>query len=315
MIRVENVSKRYGSFLAVDNISFHVEKGGVVGFLGPNGAGKSTTIRILTCYHPATSGTASIDGHDVLTESLAVRQRIGYLPENTPLYPEMRVREYLHFRGKLRGMNRSKRNEAVGRVAERCWLTDFIDRPIAQLSKGMRQRVGLADAIMHEPDVLILDEPTIGLDPNQIRATRELIRELGESHTVLLSSHILHEVEQICSRTIIIANGKIVASGSPDELRAQLSAEARVVAEMRGPEKDVAEGVKALDGVQRVETSSSNGWVKVSVSPQPDRDIREDVFQLTKDRGWSLREIRREGASLEQFFVEVTARQATGREN
>ena len=239
MIRVDKMTKRFGPILAVDNISFHVERGGVVGFLGPNGAGKTTTMKILTCYHPATSGSASIAGFDVFKDSLEVRRRVGYLPENTPLYPEMRVREYLHFRGKLRRMSPADRGAAIRRVTESCWLGTFVDRPIGPLSKGMRQRVGLADAIMHNPEVLILDEPTLGLDPAQIRQTRNLIKELGERHTILLSSHILPEVEQICSRTIIIANGRIVASGSTKELREQFDAQARVIAEMRGPLDEV----------------------------------------------------------------------------
>jgi ABC-2 type transport system ATP-binding protein len=309
MIRVSNLTKHYGSFVAVDKISFEVEKGGVVGFLGPNGAGKTTTIRILTCYHPATSGTASIAGFDVFSDSLEVRRRVGYLPESTPLYPEMRGREYLNFRAKLRGMDRAEREAAIRHVAERCWLGEFIDRPIGQLSKGMRQRVGLADAIMHDPPVLILDEPTIGLDPTQIRETRNLIRELGERHTVLLSSHILHEVEQTCSRTIIIANGRIVASGSPQELREQFGAQARVVAELKGPTQEVEQGVRSLDGVQHLELSSDNGWVRVSVQPRAQRDIREDLYRLTSSKGWPMRELHREAATLEDFFVKVVAEQ------
>jgi len=312
MIRVTNLTKSYGPVRAVDNISFEVERGGVVGFLGPNGAGKTTTIRVLTCFQPATSGTASIGGFDVFTHSIEVRRIVGYLPENTPLYPEMRVAEYLHFRGKLRGLSYAQRVEAVKRVADRCWLGEFINRPIGHLSKGMRQRVGLADAIMHDPDVLILDEPTIGLDPTQIRETRNLIQELGARHTILLSSHILHEVEQICQRAIIIAAGRVVASGSPQELRERFSAQARVIAEMRGPKDDVEKSVRALDGVSAVEAVARDGWVRLAVDPKPERDVREDIFRLTTDKGWSLREIRREGATLEDFFIKVTAQQAVG---
>lgn len=307
MIRVEQLTKRYGSFVALDNISFEVDRGGVVGFLGPNGAGKTTTIRVLTSYHPASAGTARIAGFDVFNDSLEVRKRIGYLPESAPLYPEMRVREYLQFRGKLRGMPRDKRVSAIRSVAERCWLGEFIDRPIGQLSKGMRQRVGLADAIMHDPEVLILDEPTVGLDPTQIRETRNLIKELGRRHTILLSSHILHEVEQVCSRTIIIAGGKIRASGSPQELREKLSAGARVVAELRGPADDVEKSVRGLQGVRRVDVSATDGWTRLSIEPADSKDIREDLFKLVTSRGWSLREMHREGATLEDFFVKVTA--------
>jgi len=309
MIHVKNLCKSYGAIRAVDDISFDVERGGVVGILGPNGAGKTTTIRILTCYHPATSGSASIGGFDVFKNSIEVRRHIGYLPENTPLYHEARVREYLNFRGKLRGMTYPERVDAIKRVADRCWLSSFVDRPIGQLSKGMRQRVGLADAIMHDPDVLILDEPTIGLDPNQIRETRNLIKELGDRHTVLLSSHILHEVEQTCSRTIIIAMGKIVASGSPEELRAKLGAQGKVIAEIKGEQADVEKGVAGISGVRGVEAHAEDGWVRLTVNPQDGTDVREDIFRLVNDKGWSLREIRHDGGSLEDFFVKVTAEQ------
>src|SRR3990172_6536631 len=313
MIQVRNLTKRYGSFLAVDNISFDVDRGGVVGFLGPNGAGKTTTLRILSCYHPATSGSATIAGFDVFKDSMEVRRRVGYLPESTPLYPEMRVREYLNFRGKLRGLSLPQRVDAIRRVTDRCWLGEFVDRPIGQLSKGMRQRVGLADAIMHDPEVLILDEPTIGLDPTQIRETRHLVKELGERHTILLSSHILPEVEQTCGRAIIIASGRIVASGSPQDLRNRFSAQARVVAEMRGPQQEVESGTRSLPGVQKVEASSNNGWVRVAVDAKPDHDVREDLFRLTTSKGWTLRELRREGATLEDFFLQVTAEQQNRR--
>jgi ABC-2 type transport system ATP-binding protein len=313
MIQVTNLTKRYGHVLAVDDITFHVERGGVVGFLGPNGAGKTTTLRILTCYQPATQGSATIRGFDVFSQSMAVRRLVGYLPESAPLYPDMRAREYLDFRGKLRGMSPSDRSTAIGRVTERCWLRDFIDRPIAHLSKGMKQRVGLADAIMHNPEVLILDEPTIGLDPTQIRETRNLIKELGQDHTVLLSSHILPEVEQTCDRTIIIAGGRIVASGSPQELRDQLSAKARVIAEVQGPIEEVRGAAQALEGVRKVEAASSDGWVRLAVEPESERDVREALFRLTISKSWTLRELRREGATLEDFFVQVTAQQQEAR--
>lgn len=313
MISVKNLTKRYGSFVAVDDISFDIDRGGVVGFLGPNGAGKTTTIRILTCYHPATSGSATVAGFDVFSQSLDVRQRVGYLPESTPLYPEMRAREYLDFRGKLRGMDRSARMAAIDRVADRCWLTKFIDRPIAQLSKGMKQRVGLADAIMHEPEVIILDEPTIGLDPTQIRETRSLIRELGQDHTVMLSSHILPEVEQTCDRTIIITAGRIVASGSPEELRKQFSLDAHVVVEMKGPAGEIESGLKGIGGVEKVAVSANNGWVRATVDQARERDVREDIFRLSKESGWDLRELKLEGATLEDFFIKVTSEQAQAR--
>ncbi|HNQ24167.1 MAG TPA: ABC transporter ATP-binding protein [Phycisphaerae bacterium] len=309
MIEVRQLSKRFGAIVAVDQVSFAVDRGGVVGFLGPNGAGKTTTIRILTCYHPATSGWATVGGHDVFTESMAVRRRIGYLPESAPLYPEMRVREFLQFRGKLRGMAAAQRTKAIERVAERCWLTEFIGRPIGQLSKGMRQRVGLADAIMHEPDVLILDEPTIGLDPAQIRETRKLIQQLGHDHTVLLSSHILSEVEQVCTRAIIIAMGRIVAQGAPQELRSQFSSTGRFSAEIKGPRAEVEKAIRALPAVAKVSTQEADVWLRLSIETKDQQDPREDVFRLVASKGWSLREIRVEGATLEDFFVKVTAEQ------
>lgn len=317
MVRVENLTKRYGSFLAVDNISFAVERGGVLGFLGPNGAGKTTTIRILSCYHPASGGTATVGGFDVFRQSMDVRRRVGYLPESTPLYPEMRAREYLDFRGKLRGMSREERIAGIRRVAESCWLGSFIDRPISQLSKGMKQRVGLADAMLHDPDLLILDEPTIGLDPTQIRETRNLIKDLGARHTVMLSSHILHEVEQTCDRTIIIASGKIVATGSPQELRNRFSEHGRVVAELKADRADVEQATNNVAGVEQVTVSASepgsNGWVRLAVSAKSGTDVREELFKLSKEKGWSLRELRREGATLEDFFIKVTAEQQTVR--
>jgi ABC-2 type transport system ATP-binding protein len=309
MIQVRNLTKRYGPVLAVDDVSFDVDEGGVTGFLGPNGAGKTTTIRILSCYQPATSGTATVGGFDVFSHSIEVRRRVGYLPESAPLYPEMRTREYLSFRARLRGMGPSERASAIRRVSERCWLGEFIDRPIGHLSKGMRQRVGLADALLHDPPVLILDEPTVGLDPNQIRETRHLIQDLGAHHTVLLSSHILHEVEQTCTKAIIIAGGRIVASGSPRELREQFAARGRVVAEVQAPRKDLEAGVKGISGVRSIDVTTDDGWLRLAVDVSEGRDVREDLYRLVAANGWGLREIRREGPTLEDFFVQVTAAQ------
>ena len=313
MIRVNNLTKRFGAITAVDNVSFHVEQGSIVGFLGPNGAGKSTTMRILTCYQPATSGSASVSGYDVFTQSMDVRRSIGYLPENAPLYTEMRVREYLHFRGKLHGMTRPDRNGAIKRVTESCWLGDFVDRPIGQLSKGMRQRVGLADALLHDPKVLFLDEPTIGLDPTQIRETRQLIKELGRRHTVFLSSHILHEVEQICSEAIIIANGRLVASGSPAELRERISAGSRLIAEIKGGKQEVEAAIRSIKGVGSLTNEAADGWNRLTIDADGKADVREKLFELTAGKGWTLREIRREVASLEDFFIKITAEQRTAR--
>jgi ABC-2 type transport system ATP-binding protein len=311
MIEVKNLTKSYGAFLAVDRVSFDVSEDEIVGFLGPNGAGKTSTIRILTCYHPATSGSARIGGFDVFTQSQSVRRLIGYLPESTPLYPEMRVREYLNFRGKLHELDGDARKTAIDRVTKRCWLGEFIDRPIGQLSKGMRQRVGLADALLHNPKVLVLDEPTIGLDPTQIRETRNLIRELGRDHTILFSSHILSEVEQVCSRIIIIAGGRVIARGTPDELRRQVSADSRLIAEVNGPTAAVRLAVAELAGVDGVEVAESGGWCRLAISSNGAADVRVPLAKLVHEKGWSLRELRRETPTLEDYFVKVIAQQSS----
>ncbi len=313
MIRVQNLTKMFGERRAVDGISFTIEAGEIVGFLGPNGAGKTTTLRILTCYTPATSGSASVAGHDVFRESMSVRRKVGYLPESAPLDTHMRAREYLNFRGKIRGLDRAGREAAIKRVVDLCWLGDFIDRPIHQLSKGMKQRVGLADALLHDPKVLILDEPTIGLDPTQIRETRNLIRELAKRHTVFMSSHILPEIEATCERTIIIAGGRIVASGSPAELKERIRGGSRLIAEVHGPEGEVKKAVSAVEGVQTLECASENGWHRLTIEPQKGRDPREAIYKVVKDKGWSLRELRLEVGSLEEFFVQITAQQAQQR--
>jgi len=314
MIQVKNLSKWYGPLKAVDSISFHVREGEILGFLGPNGAGKTTTLRILTCFIPASSGAASVAGYDVFTESMRVRQVIGYLPESVPLYPEMRVREYLNFRAKLRGLSATDRAAAIDRAARRCRVAEFIDRPIGQLSRGMRQRVGLTEALMHDPKVLILDEPTVGLDPTQIRETRNLIKELAKSHTVILSSHILPEVEATCERTIIIAAGRIVASGSPEELKERITGSSRLIAEIRGPADQVKSAVSQIHGVGHVEAGLVDGWNRLVIEAKGGQDVREEIFRLTSKNGWALREMRREVASLEDFFVQITAQQNIARE-
>jgi len=309
MIQVKSLTKYYGTHLAVDNVSFSIEKGQIVGFLGPNGAGKTTTIRILTCYMPATSGQASVAGFDVFSQSLDVRRKIGYLPESVPLYPEMRVNEYLTFRGRLRGLDRTTLRNRLGYVTDRCWLADVVSRPVGQLSKGYRQRLGLADALLHDPEVLVLDEPTVGLDPTQIRATRELIKELGKRHTILLSSHILPEVEAICTRTIIIASGKVVASGTPGELRDRIREQSRVIVELKGPKDQVESQVGGLESVKKVDVLGSNGYLKLAVTSAGKSDVREQISQLALRNHWLMREMRLEMASLEDFFVRVVADQ------
>jgi len=313
MIDVQNLTKWYGNVLAVDDISFHVNQGQIVGFLGPNGAGKSTTLKILTCFLPATSGTVTVAGHDVLRESLDVRRQVGYMPEAIPLYPEMRVRELLTFRAALRDLPRRERNKAIDRAVERCWLSkpeDMTQRRISELSRGYRQRVGLAEVLLHDPPVLILDEPTIGLDPAQVRQMRNLVRELGKDHTVILSSHILAEVEQTCNQLIIIAGGKIAATGTPGELRQRVLGRSRLIAELKGAEAgQMAAALKKLPAVRDVQTTEMNGWIRFVIDSRSDADPRAEVFSLVSQKGWQLRELRRESGSLEDFFIQITYEQ------
>ena len=307
MINVKNLTKWYGWKLAVHDVSFQVDPHTIVGFLGPNGAGKTTTLRILTCYLPATSGVASVAGYDVFSQSLQVRQRVGYMPEAVPLYPEMRVREYLNFRAALRGIPARERNKAVDQSIERCWLSkpeDMTRRRLEALSRGYRQRVGLADCLLHNPTVLVLDEPTIGLDPAQVREMRNLIRELGQEHTIILSSHILAEVEQVCSRIIIIAGGEIAAEGTPGELRQRVTFN-RVIMELRGEPEALLAGIKAVAGAADVQASRAGNWTRLAVSGHGDADIRAELAALAGAKGWPLRELRRETGSLEDYFVQI----------
>ncbi len=303
MIEVRNLSKYFGSRCAVNGISFTVEPNTIVGFLGPNGAGKTTTIRVLTGYMPPTSGSAKVAGHDVVTESRAVRRVVGYLPESNPLYPEMRVREYLDFRAKLRGLDGEQRPAAIARVVERCWLSEAYQRPIGHLSKGFRQRVGLADALLHNPKVLILDEPTVGLDPTQVRETRSLLRELAADHPILFSSHTLSEVQAICHRIIIIHEGRIVASGSVEELTGKLGDQRRVQAELKGPHADVLAAVQKLNGVVGASATVDGAWTRLNITARG--DVPTAVGELAAARGWAVRELRADAASLEDFFVKA----------
>ncbi len=313
MIKVKNLTKWYGPVLAVDNISFEIPKGKIVGFLGPNAAGKSTTLKIITCYLPATSGHVTVAGHDVLSESLQVRQKIGYMPETVPLYAEMRVREYLLFRAALRDIPVKDRKAAVDRVAERCWLSkpeDMMRRRLDELSRGYQQRVGLAEVLLHNPPVLVLDEPTIGLDPAQIRSIRKLIQELAGDHTVILSSHILAEVEQTCSQLIIIAAGRLAAAGTPAELRKRVTGPSKIIAELRGAEADeLSNAVRSIKGVRDVETSRSGNWTRLTISSDAQADLRGEVFKVASQKGFQMRELRREVGSLEDFFVQITYEQ------
>jgi ABC-2 type transport system ATP-binding protein len=313
MIEVKNVTKWYGPTLALDGVSFNVQKGQIVGFLGPNGAGKSTTLRILTGYVPATAGEARVNGFDVLTQSLAVRGSVGYMPESVPLYPEMRVEEYLRFRAALKHVAAKERKAAVDNVIDRCWLKEVRRRLIGQLSKGYRQRVGLAEALVADPPVLILDEPTIGLDPTQIQEVRHVIQSLGERHTVLLSSHILPEVERTCSHVVIIAQGRIAQTGSLDDLR-QGPVDQRIILELRPscrPGEGAAEMERALAMVQGVAAvrreDVGGGWTQWVVTPKGGADPREALHATVVQRGWPMREMRRQMATLEELYVRIIA--------
>ena len=307
MIHVDNVTKYYGPILAVDHVTFEVVKGEIVGFLGPNGAGKSTTLRILTSYLPATSGIARIAGFDVMTESMDVRKNIGYLPESVPLYSEMRVEEYLTYRAKLRGMERKTRPNRVEYCLERCRIREVRRRLIGTLSKGYRQRVGLADAMLHDPPILILDEPTVGLDPVQIRDTLSLIRELGEKHTILLSTHILPEVEAVCGRVIIISRGRI---GLDKKLSALAGDAVTIVVEVRGPAGEVAKTLRATDGVAEVVAQSAGeGLSSFEIRAHDNRDLRETISQRLAKHNWPLRRLDLRQRKLEDHFLDVVVRE------
>jgi ABC-2 type transport system ATP-binding protein len=306
MIQVENLMKRYAGGEAVRGITFSVEKGEVVGFLGPNGAGKSTTMRMLTGYLPPTDGRIEVAGAKLPKESLLVRQRIGYMPENVPLYPEMRVEEFLEYRGRLKRVSRGDITHRVGLVLDQCGLTDVRGKIIGSLSKGFRQRVGLADALVHNPMLLILDEPTAGLDPHQIRSFRELIKELGKDRTILLSTHILSEVEMVCRRAIIINKGKIEASDTLANLEKRVQAGALQI-EVKADPAGAKEKLAKISEVSVVtELNRAGDWISFEVTAAPGKDIRGEVDGLIKREQWPLREFRREKARLEDVFVELT---------
>ncbi|MBN2716151.1 MAG: ATP-binding cassette domain-containing protein [Deltaproteobacteria bacterium] len=320
MIKVEHLRKSYAATIAVDDISFEVGEHEIIGFLGPNGAGKSTTLKVLTCSHAASSGRVSIDGKDVFEDPEGVKSVIGYLPENVPLYPELRVREYLTYRAGLKGVPKKNRATAIEKVISRCHLESVQDRIIGQLSKGYRQRTGLADALLADPKILILDEPTVGLDPNQIRDVRELIKELGKERTVILSSHILPEVEAVCSRVIIINKGRLVGQGKPAELRTRLNQKSAAIdVEVIDP-KNVAQKVfEALDGVKEVQVKDAPGAFRiVQASPADDpnstpsavTDIREAIFDAAVAGGLKLIAMQMHTQSLEEIFVEIITQES-----
>ena len=321
MIKVEHITKRFASAVAVDDISFEVLQGEIVGFLGPNGAGKTTLMRLLATYLAPTQGQVFIDGLDIFLHSLEARRRIGYLPENAPLYPEMRVDEYLSFRVKLKGIPSRKRRERMEEVKVMCGLKDVERRIIGQLSKGYGRRLALADSLIHGPELLILDEPMIGLDPNQIRAVRELIGALGRRFTVVLATHSLAEAEAICHRVFIMNHGRIVASDSPEHLMGQLQGNVSVVAEIAGPPDEVAERLRCVSGVLTVRLagptddglgSGSALWRRYRLGCHPGTDIRPAVFGIAAAQGWPLRELSLEVFALEDVFIKLTT--SAGRE-
>jgi ABC-2 type transport system ATP-binding protein len=301
MIQVEGLTKDYGPRRAIEDLTFNVNKGEIVGFLGPNGAGKTTTMRILTAYMPPTSGQALVAGYDVVEQSLEVRKRVGYLPETVPLYPDMTVFDYLKFMADLRHLPQAE--DRVDEVLELVHMSDRADGYIGNLSKGMRQRVGLAQALLHQPEVLILDEPTIGLDPAQIHEVRNLIRELGRERTVLLSTHILSEAQQVCNRVLIINKGRIVAEDTPENLQARLSGVQRVVLRVRGDGDGLDNLLRGVPGVLGV-SASADGGIEFEIAPG--RDVRPEVARAVISAGFDLLELRPIGLSLEEIFLQLT---------
>jgi ABC-2 type transport system ATP-binding protein len=307
MIEVVNLTKRYAGRTAVSDLSFTVGRGEIVGLLGPNGAGKSTTMRILACYLAATSGSARVAGFDVFSESQEVRRRIGYMPENNPLHHDMRVREYLKFRARLKGLSRHRSRERVDVVMEQCGLKEVERKIIGHLSKGYRQRVGLADALVHEPELVILDEPTIGLDPRQIRAVRGLIKGLAANHTVLISTHILPEAEMTCSRMLILFEGRILAADTPENLQRLMSGSSQIVAEIAAPELDLQECWAQTPEIEQFDVSPAEGeYFRCSLTPRDGVDLRPYIYTVARERGWYLRELTRNRHSLEDIYVQVT---------
>lgn len=307
MIEVHDLTKRFARHAAVNGIDFSVARGEIVGFLGPNGAGKTTTLRMLTGYLPPTSGSAKVAGFDIFRESMEARKRIGYMPENVPLYVDMRVREYLTFRARLKGLSSRDARRRVGEVIDTCGLEAVRRKMIKVLSKGYRQRVGLADALVHEPDLLILDEPTNGLDPNQIRQIRDLIKRLAQQHTILLSTHILHEVEMTCGRVIIIDGGRIKAQDTPKNLVAGMRAAGKVHAEIAGEATVIGPALQRLDHVKRVNhEDAGDGWTRYEILVDSGTDARERIHELASQYGWPMRSLFRKDATLEDVFVELT---------
>ena len=306
MVEAEHLTKYYGDFLAIEDVSFQVEQGEVLGFLGPNGAGKTTAMRILTGFMPPSSGTARIAGFDVTTQSLEARRRIGYLPETVPLYTDMTVTDYVGYMGTLRGMDRAQLARRIPEVIGVCHLGEYRDALISKLSKGYRQRVGIAQSILHEPDVLILDEPTIGIDPIQVVETRQLIKGLGGDHTVILSTHILPEVSMVCDRVIIIHEGQVVAIDTPANLSEHLQSTQRIEVDIRGPSQEVMQALRGLQGVQDVRRSGAEQVSTYSVEARRGADLREQIAALVVEQGWGLLKLQAVELSLEEIFLRLT---------
>ena len=308
MIQASNLQKRFGATVAVENVTFDVQRREVVGFLGPNGAGKTTTMRMLTCYLPPDGGTADIAGHNIASQSVEVRRRIGYLPESAPLYTEMGVVDYLDFIGEVRGLPAARRRQRIQEMIDVCGLEGVVKKDISELSKGYRQRVGLAQTLIHDPDVLILDEPTSGLDPNQIREIRELIRNIGREKTVILSTHILSEVTATCNRVIIINEGRIVADDTPEKLTRRLQSGDRIYVTMRGPQPEVEAKLAKLAGIKslRAVEQRAEGRVRYEIFTGNGADPAESIFQVAADNRWPLSELSRDTSSLEDVFHRLT---------
>jgi ABC-2 type transport system ATP-binding protein len=304
MIEVQNLTKRYGQHVALDGVSFSVGRGEVVGFLGPNGAGKSTTMRILTTFIAATSGTVRVGGDCVFEQPMRVRKRLGYMPENNPLPLDLRVADYLKFRAQLKRLANGDSAKRIAGVMEQCGVADVAGRFIGQLSRGYRQRVGMADALLGKPELIVLDEPTAGLDPNQVRSVRKLVRDLAGGHTVLISSHILSEIEMTCDRVVILHEGRLLASGALDELMAK--ANAAIVAEVRAPLTDAKEWATQLALGQAECAEQPGGYVRCRFTDAKSTDAREKIFSSASERGWPLRELSRQAQSLEDLFVSLT---------
>jgi ABC-2 type transport system ATP-binding protein len=306
MLETKDLNKKFGDVHAVKNLNFEVKQGEILGFLGPNGAGKTTTMRMITCFIPPTSGAIRVDGIDTRENDLAVREKIGYLPESTPLYNDMMVDEYLRFVGEIRGIRGQKLNSRIDELFAVCGLTKMARRQIGKLSKGYRQRVGLAQALITDPPLLILDEPTSGLDPNQIIEIRNLIKNMGKEKTVLYCSHILSEVSATCNHIIIINQGAIVASGTAEELTAKMKKENRYILRVKADREAVEPKLKSIPGVGRVSVTPSGEWLDAVVVAQDNQDIGEQLYKCIFDNGWSLAELKRESASLEDVFTQLT---------